>query len=29
MGFKTEHYRELLIPIIAKYLPDAKIILFI
>lgn len=28
MGFKTEQYQTILIPVIQKYLPDAKIILF-
>jgi len=28
MGFKTERYREIIVPIVVKYLPDAKIILF-
>jgi len=28
MGFKTEKYRDILIPIITKYLPEAKILLY-
>jgi uncharacterized protein len=28
MGFKTEQYRDIVIPIILKYLPDVKILLF-
>lgn len=28
MGFKTDQYREIIIPIILKYLPGVKIILY-
>jgi predicted nucleotidyltransferase len=28
MGFKIEQYRDIMIPIILKYLPDVKIILY-